>query len=61
MFALQDLRPARMGYGTAHAPNVAFIRRFRMKDGSTRTTPGINNPEIAEPIGILVPENAGGI
>ena len=51
VFALQDLRPARMGYGTAHAPNVAFIRRFRMKDGSTRTNPGINNPDIAEPIG----------
>ncbi len=50
-FALQDLRPARMGYGTARAPGIAFIRRYRMKDGSTRTNPGIDNPDIVEPIG----------
>ena len=50
-FALQDLQPARMGYGTAHAPDIAFIRRYRMKDGSTRTNPGINNPDIVEPMG----------
>ena len=50
-FAIQDLRPARMGYGTARAPGIAFIRRYRMKDGSTRTNPGIRNPDIVEPLG----------
>ena len=50
-FALQDLRPARMGYGVSHAPNVAFIRRYRMKDGSTRTNPGIRNPDVVSPLG----------
>ena len=50
-FALADLKPARMGYGIGHAPNVAFVRRFRMKDGSVRTNPGVDNPDILHPIG----------
>ena len=51
--ALEDLKPARMGFGVGQAPNIAFVRRFRMKDGSIRTNPGVNNPEIAEPIGAV--------
>lgn len=50
-FALADLKPARMGWAIGEAPNIAFIRRFRMKDGSVRTNPGVNNPDILEPIG----------
>lgn len=49
--ALADLKPARMGYGVGDAPNVAFVRRFRMKDGSIRTNPGVDHPDIVEPIG----------
>lgn len=49
--AMDDLRPARMGHGTGHAPNVAFVRRFRMRDGSIRTNPGVDNPDILSPIG----------
>ena len=49
--AAADLRPARMGSGVGHAPDVAFVRRFRMKDGSIRTNPGVDNPDILEPIG----------
>lgn len=49
--ALEDLKPAKMGWAVGKAPNVAFIRRFRMKDGSVRTNPGINNPDIVAPIG----------
>ena len=49
--ALQDLKPARMGYGIGDAPNIAFVRRFRMKDGSVRTNPGVDNPDIVAPIG----------
>ncbi len=50
-FALADLKPAKMGWAIGEAPNIAFIRRFRMKDGSVRTNPGVNNPDILEPIG----------
>ena len=49
--ALADLRPATMGFGTGTAPNIAFSRRYRMKDGSVATNPGVNNPDIVEAIG----------
>jgi hypothetical protein len=49
--ALADLQPAKMGWAVGQAPNVAFVRRFRMKDGSVRTNPGTNHPDIVAPIG----------
>jgi len=49
--ALDDLQPAKMGYGIGQAPNIAFVRRFRMKDGSVKTNPGVDNPDIVAPIG----------
>ena len=51
VMALADRKPARMGWGIGNAPNIAFVRRFRMKDGSVRTNPGVNNPDILHPIG----------
>lgn len=51
--AFQDLAPAKMGYGVGQAPHIAFIRRYRMKDGSVRTNPGVNNPDILAPIGTV--------
>ncbi len=52
--ALADLKPARMGYITGRAPErVAYIRRYKMKDGSTWTCPPINDPNIDYPIGTL--------
>ena len=51
VMALADLKPAKMGYGMGTAPNIAFVRRFRMKDGSVRTNPGVDNPDILAPIG----------
>jgi len=50
-FALADLKPAKMGTALGKAPGIAFIRRFRMKDGSVATNPGVNNPNIVAPIG----------
>lgn len=49
--AIDDMKPAKMGYGTSVAPNIAFIRRYKMKDGTTVTNPGINNPDVVQPIG----------
>ncbi len=49
--ALADLKPAKMGYCVGTAPNIAFSRRYRMKDGSVQTNPGVNNPDILYPIG----------
>ncbi len=51
MFAVNDLKDAKMGYGVGKAENVAFVRRFIMKDGTTKTNPGVNNPDIVRPVG----------
>ena len=51
-FAIEDMADAKMGIGVGEAKNVAFIRRYRMKDGSAKTNPGVNNPDIVAPIGI---------
>lgn len=53
VMAEQDLKPAKMGYAVGNAPNIAFIRRFRMKDGKVRTNPGVGNPDILGPIGTV--------
>lgn len=51
-FALEDLKPAKMGCAVGQAPEVSFIRRYIMKDGSARTNPGIGNPDVDHPIGV---------
>ena len=51
-FAIADMADAKMGIGVSEAKNVAFIRRYRMKDGTAKTNPGVNNPDIVAPIGI---------
>jgi hypothetical protein len=43
-----------MGYACGWAPErVAYIRRYKMKDGSTMTCPPIDDPGIDHPIGQL--------
>lgn len=52
--ALADRKPARMGFAMGHAGDrIAYIRRYKMKDGSTWTCPPINDPNIDHPIGEL--------
>ena len=47
--ALQDLKPAQMGYAVSSLKNIAFIRRYRYTDGSVRTNPARFDPNIIEP------------
>ncbi len=51
VFAVRDLAPTEMYYTNGKAEDVAFIRRYRMKDGSARTNPGCQNPDILHSIG----------
>lgn len=51
VLALADLAPAEIRVGRSEAKGISFVRRFRMKDGSTRTNPGVRNPDIAEVLG----------
>jgi len=49
--AVEDLKPAKLGVGVSRAKDIAFVRRFVMKDGSVATNPGVNNPDIVRPVG----------
>ncbi len=53
VYAIKDLKPARMGIGFSKAERVGFNRRYLMKDGTTKTNPGVNNPDIVRSIGLL--------
>ena len=49
--AMNDLKPASLSTGIGEAKGISFIRRYLMKDGSTKTNPGIGNPAIDHPLG----------
>lgn len=50
--AISDMSDATVNTATAEtAEKVAFIRRFRMKDGSTKTNPDNMDPNIDHPLG----------
>ena len=53
VMALSDLKPARLGFAESTAPRISFGRRYKMKDGSVRTNPGVGNPDIVEPVGVV--------
>lgn len=46
-FAFEDLKPTTVKIANGEAKGVGFIRRYRMKDGTCKTNPGIGNPDIA--------------
>lgn len=50
VMALADMKPARLGVAVNSAPRISFGRRYKMKDGSVRTNPGVKNPDIVAPV-----------
>ncbi|MDF2659208.1 MAG: Neutral ceramidase [Paenibacillus sp.] len=56
ILAYNSRREARIGFGSGHEADIAFHRRFFMKDGTLRTNPGLRNPEVDRPAGPIDPE-----
>lgn len=56
--AYQCRREAQIGFGLGQEQDIAFNRRFYMKDGTVRTNPGIGNPDIIRPTGPIDPDVA---
>jgi hypothetical protein len=54
--AQNRLKPAVVGHAAGACAEEAHNRRYRMKDGSVRTNPGVMNPDIVEPAGPIDPE-----
>ncbi len=50
-YALEDLTESKFYTAEGKAEKISFIRRFRMKDGSVQTNPGINNPLVDHALG----------
>lgn len=49
--AMRDIKPVTyMGYTRGIVEGVSFVRRYRMKDGSIKTNPGRQNPDIVGPV-----------
>ncbi len=51
VLALNDLAEAKMSYTRGRVEDIAFIRRFRMKNGDVQTNPGWQCPEIDHALG----------
>lgn len=66
--ASHDMREVSLRLGWGEEGRIAYNRRYRLKDGSVRTNPGVGNPEIsrvdgpADPtVGALFIEDAEGL
>lgn len=51
IYALADLKESKFETAFADAKGISFVRRYRMKDGTVATNPGVNNPNIDHPLG----------
>lgn len=48
--------PGTLRIGKSNETRIAFNRRFHMRDGSVKTNPGKNNPDVIGPVGPIDPE-----
>ncbi len=48
--------PASVSYASEDQTQLSFIRRFWMKDGTVGWNPGVKNPNIIRPIGVIDPQ-----
>lgn len=51
VYALADLAESQISTASAEAKGISFIRRYRMRDGSVATNPGVGNPNIDHALG----------
>lgn len=51
VYAFNDLCESSIETAQGEAKNISFIRRYRMKDGSVATNPGVNNENIDHALG----------
>ena len=51
VYAFQNLKESKFSTAKTQAKGVSFVRRYRMKDGSVATNPGVKNPNILHALG----------
>lgn len=56
ILAYRSRKEARIGFGSGYEADIAFHRRYFMKDGTLRTNPGVGNPDIDRPAGPIDPQ-----
>ncbi len=56
ILAYNNMEPSKIGTGRGYVDNIAFNRRYFMKDGSVKTNPGVLNPNIDKPAGPIDPD-----
>jgi hypothetical protein len=65
--AVNNLEPAKAGWGFGAVPDEVFVRRWRMRPGAVlknpfggvdqvKMNPGVGNPDLVEPAGVPDPE-----
>lgn len=58
VMASRRLREARIGWEVGREERISFNRRYWMRDGTVRTNPGYNNPDVVKPAGPIDPDVA---